>query len=84
MGIRNLFNRGIAIPIRDAVSTRAVYQSEEIQRVELHITTTDGDKLILEMNPAIARKIIVEMRNAYLAINPPLTGNNGAGFLGMD
>lgn len=83
--IRNLFNSGIAIPIREAVSSRAVYQSEEIQRVELHIQTTDGDKLILEMTPQLARKIIVEMRSAYLAINPPLTGgNNAAGWMGME
>lgn len=82
--LRAFFNTGIALPVKNIVSSRAVYQSEEIQRVELKLTLESGDTLILEMTPLLCRKTIEELKIAYLAINPPLTGGQGAaGWQGM-
>ncbi|MCA1806257.1 MAG: hypothetical protein LC687_00030 [Actinobacteria bacterium] len=65
------------IPIRvgKVKASRAVYESADIQRIELTIITAPphGEELILEFTPPLAHKAILEMSLAYNAINPPIT-----------
>lgn len=82
--LTRLFSRAEPIRVRKIRASRAVFESEEIQRIDIELIL-DGDiKVRLEMNPQLAHSFIQQLTNAYLACNPPLRGFNGnVGGYGM-
>lgn len=67
------FSRGKdSLKVKSLRGSRAVYESEEIQRVELKLETGLGDKVILEMTPAQCHRLIMDLTNAYESIFPPI------------
>lgn len=71
--------------IKEAKASRAVYLSENIQRVEVDLEMEDGTRLVLTMSSHLAGKLILQMSAAYTAINPPLrTGSGASNWKGMD
>ena len=61
-----------SLKVKSIRGARAVYESEEIQRVELKLETEWGDKVILEMTPAQCHRLVTDLTNAYEAIFPPI------------
>ena len=75
MGLRDLFKKaeqGETVPVAKIVSSRAVYQTMDIQRVEMVIDLETGEKIILDMNLDQVAKTIQELTNCYEACRPPL------------
>lgn len=67
------FSRGRdSLKVKFIRGARAVYESEEIQRVELKLETELGDKVILEMTPAQCHRLIMDLTNAYESIFSPI------------
>lgn len=80
----NLFNRPSPIPIRKASAARAVFESQDISRIDLTLITTEGDKLKLELHPDAAYNLIQSMTIAYEAIRPPMRSARSAQLWGME
>lgn len=83
MSIRNWLNSPVPVRVKKIRACRAVFQSEEIQRIDLDITLDSGDKIRLEMLPKDAHSLISQLGVAYNAIAPRLPNPNSAGFYGM-
>jgi len=67
------FSRGRdSLKVKSIRGSRAVYESEEIQRVELKLETELGDKVTLEMTPQQCHRLVTDLTNAYEAIFPPI------------
>lgn len=80
MALRDLFkNTPIAYRVREVIASRALYESEEIQRVEVKLELETGDKLTIELLPRQAHKLIVQMTSAYEAIHPQIPRVNHYG-----
>lgn len=71
--------------VTKVVASRAVFESQDIQRVDVRFRNDDGDELTLEFHPDIVPNLILELSTAYEAIRPPLrgTGGHAAGWNGM-
>ena len=75
--LRRILNSAIPIPVKRIRASRAVFLSEEVQRIDITIELDYGDKIRLEMHPQLAHKLIAELTSAYLAINPPIRNYGG-------
>lgn len=53
-------------------AARALYISEDIQRIEMKIDTSLGEKVIIELTAKQCFDLMGELAAAYNAINPPL------------
>ena len=73
-GIRSLWQKH-SLRISKISGARAIYESEEIQRVELRCETRETDPFTLEMTPQQCAELIVQLTNAYEAIFPPIRRN---------
>lgn len=62
------------IRVRKIKASRAVFESEEIQRVDVDIDLDYSEKIRLEMTPQQTYKLITELMSAYHAICPPIRG----------
>jgi len=70
--LSRLIARAEPVRVRKVHASRAVFESEEIQRVDIELTLDYDIKVRLELNPRLTQQLIVQLTNAYLAINPPL------------
>lgn len=77
--LSRIVNRREPIRIRRIRASRAVFESEEIQRIDIDIDLDlDGTtKIRLEMHPQLAHKLITQLTTAYVAINPPIRNYGG-------
>jgi hypothetical protein len=74
--------------IGKARACRAVYVrpgNPEEQEIEIQLITEDGERLDLRIKTKVAASLMLDMRDAYEAILPPMRrGNYAAGWQGMD
>ena len=81
-----IFGKGEAgetIRILDIEASRAVYHGSDVkERIELRLKIEGGHKLTLDLDSALARKLLTQVTSSYEAIHPNLrpdlrgTGNN--------
>jgi len=83
MGIRNWLNSPVPVRVKKIRAARAVFESVDIQRIDLDITLESGDKIRLEMLPRDAHSLVTQISIAYNAIAPRLPNTNSANFYGM-
>lgn len=69
---QRIMNQNLPISVARIQATRALYQGEGIQRIEVKIDTPQNDTLVIEMNAAQAYQLIGDLSVAYNVINPPL------------
>ena len=69
------------------VSAKARYVSEDIQRIDLGITTTDGEAVTVELTLDQVRKLVTDLTINYSACRPGLLdvkqAERIAGYFGM-
>lgn len=63
----------VTLTAKDIKSARAIFESEDRQRIDLTVTTEEDYRVTIELSPKLAHKAILEMGIAYNTINPPLT-----------
>jgi len=80
---QRLFDSTAAIRVRDIKAARAVYESEDIQRVEVILTDEAGNRLTLELTSKQTRDLITNLSTCYNAIHPSLPGNGYGQHWGM-
>lgn len=76
--------QGEAVRVRRLVASRAVYESEELQRVEVmvEIEGPDRERLTLDMNTQQAAQLIRQLVAVHDAIHPPLRARGQVGGIG--
>lgn len=79
----NWFNSPTPFRVRKVRAARAVFQSEEIQRIDLDFEIEGGERIRFELLPKDAHALISQVSTAYNAIHPRLPNTNSAGFYGM-
>lgn len=81
-----IFKRGTAVAAKK-ITAWARYVDDDVQRVDLTVVTTDGEKAILELTLDQVRALIPELVSSYQACRPDLLDNKAAqriaGFFGM-
>ena len=82
--VHGIFSRLIAekeiIDLRSTRATRCVYESEDIQRVEMQLETVAGECITFSMNSRQTAELIEKLTHCYFAINPELrTRRTGIG-----
>ena len=80
---QRLFDSSAAIRVKKVEASRAVFESEDVQRIDVRVTDEAGNHLTLEMRPDDVRKLIVELTTAYQAIRPALPGSGYGQHWGM-
>lgn len=68
---------GRTVRVQAIKASRARYESQDIQRVELEVQVEGGQKIILDMNVEQVAKAVHELVNAHDAIHPPLRPRSG-------
>jgi hypothetical protein len=60
-------------PVRaKKVAAHARYVDEDVQRVDLRITTDGGEMATIDMNLDQTRQLVIDLTNAYSACRPAL------------
>jgi hypothetical protein len=67
----------VLLDIKAVGASRAIYVDEETQRVRIVFTTTDDQKIIMELPSRKAGELIEQLTSAYYAINPTLKTARG-------
>ena len=81
MTLRERLNRKekIVLTVKDTKTSRVVYESEDIQRVEVTLILPTGETLILELTPKQTYKLGMDLAVAYRTINPEFKIPRGYG-----
>lgn len=75
--MRKLFGRSKEVfPVSRIVATRALYVSDEIQRIEMKIELEIGETILVDMTPKQGHTLIRQLESSYNAIHPPITRTN--------
>ena len=75
--MRKLFGRSAEVfPVKRIRAARALYVSDEIQRIEVTMELENGETIRVDMTPKKAHEFIVTLESAYNAIHPPITRQN--------
>lgn len=61
-----------SVKVKSIKASRAVYESEEIQRVEMTLVTEFGDKVTFEMTPQQCHSLLSNLIVSYESIFPPI------------
>lgn len=79
-----LFGSKLAVPVDRIQACRSVFESADVQRIDINFVTDNAERLTLECKPKQVAELIVQLTIAYNAINPPLpTGQGQATHWGM-
>jgi hypothetical protein len=54
------------------IGANARYADEDVQRVDLKITSTDGETAMVDLSLDQTRQLVIELTNAYGACRPTL------------
>ena len=76
-----IYKRPKLVPqtVKKASACRAVYHSEDVQRIEMRIDCSDGQSYLFDMSPHIAHQIASNILISYEAIFPPNVTRNWGG-----
>lgn len=75
--MRRLFGRkSETFPVKRIRGSRAMYVTDEIQRVELKIELENGETIRVDMTPKQCHELVYSLTAAYDAIHPPITRYN--------
>lgn len=58
----------VVISAKEVEAARVIYESENVQTTEARISLPDGELLVLELTPALTRKLAVELVTSYRAM----------------
>ena len=81
---QRLFDSHAAIAVKKVEASRAIFESTEVQRVDVRLTDEAGNKLTLELRDRQVYDLIVQLTIAYQAMHPALPTNSAARWQGMD
>lgn len=81
--IARIFNRPLAVRVHKIESSRAIYESQDVQRIDIRLTTDEGDKLTLELTDRHAFDLIRQLTTSYQAIHPSLPSSGYGQHWGM-
>lgn len=69
------------------IGAHARYVDEDVQRVDLKITSSDGEVVTVDLNLDQTRQLVIDLTNAYGACRPALLDQKQVdritGFFGM-
>jgi len=66
-----LFKR--TVPVRaKKIAARARYVDQDVQRVDVGVTTTDGESVTIDLSLDQTRQLVIDLTNAYGACSPAL------------
>lgn len=54
------------------ISAHARYVDEDVQRVDLKVTGTDGETAVIDLSLDQTRQLVIDLTNAYSACRPAL------------
>lgn len=75
--MRKLFGRKSEVfPVKRIRAARALYVTDEIQRVEVTMDLENGETIRVDMPPRKAYELIVTLEAAYTAIHPQIPRQN--------
>lgn len=66
-----LFKRGEAIRAKK-IGAHARYVDEDVQRVDLKVTSTDGETVTIDLSLDQTRQLVIDLTNAYGTCRPAL------------
>lgn len=69
----------IVLAVKETKTSRIVYESEDIQRVEVSLILPTGETIILELTPKQTFKLGMDLAVAYRTINPEFKIPRGYG-----
>lgn len=81
--IARIFNRPLAVSVHKIEASRAIFESQDTQRIDLRLTTDEGDTLTLELRDRHAFELIQQLTIAYQAIHPSLPSSGYGQHWGM-
>ena len=81
--IARIFNRPLAVRVHTIESSRAVFESQDLQRVDLRLSTDEGDRLTLELTDRQVFDLNTQLTNSYPAIHPSLPSSGDGQHWGM-
>lgn len=71
--------------VQKAKASRAIFESEEVQRIDVTLLVEGDNLLKLEFTAETARALIQQMSASYEAMRPPLRHNTSAAdWMGME
>lgn len=75
--MRKLFGRKSEVfPVKKVLAARALYVSDEIQRIEMALELENGETIRVDMTPRKGYQLIVTLESAYNAIHPQIPRTN--------
>lgn len=75
--MRKLFGRKSEVfPVKRVRAARAMYVSDEIQRIEMTLELENGETIRVDMTPRKGYELIVTLESAYNAIHPQIPRQN--------
>ena len=80
---QRLFDSKVAIPVKKVEASRAIFESQDVQRIDLRITDEAGNTLTLELKDRHAYDMIQQLTVAYQAIPPSLPSSGYGQHWGM-
>lgn len=66
-----LFKRSEAVRAKK-IGAHARYVDEDVQRVDLEVTSTDGETATIDLSLDQTRQLVIDLTNAYGACRPAL------------
>lgn len=66
-----LFKRSEAVRAKK-IGSHALYVDEDVQRVDLKVTSTDGETATIDLSLDQTRQLVIDLTNAYRACRPAL------------
>ena len=60
------------------IGVHARYVDEDVQRVDLKVTSTDGETAVIDLSLDQTRQLVIDLTNAYGACRPalPVSGHS--------
>jgi hypothetical protein len=66
-----------SLKVKAIRAVRAMYvNGDDTQEIEIHFITEDGERLDLQIPWRLAYNLVGDLKDAYEAINPPLSSRN--------
>ena len=80
---QRLFDSHTAIVVKDIKAARAIFESQDIQRIDMTVIDEGGNHITFELKDRHAFELIQNLTIAYQAIHPSLPMNGQAQRWGM-
>jgi hypothetical protein len=80
---QRIFDSKTAIIVKNVKAARAVFESQDIQRIDMTVVDEAGNRITFELKLMDAHRLIGELTTAYQSIHPPLASSGYGQHWGM-